>query len=76
MKIRKLEHNMGLRAEEGASLGVCHLCPWGWDHEVKLLGTFALCTQSKMFYCKLFQAPLKLDMIDSTFLFLHKKNIR
>jgi hypothetical protein len=43
--------------------------------EGKLLCTFALCTQSKMFYCKLFWAPLKLNVIDSTFLFLHKKHI-
>jgi hypothetical protein len=66
---------LGLRGEEGDGLGVCHLCPWGWDHEGKLFCTFALCTQSKMFYCKLFWAPLKLSVIDSIFLFLHKKHI-
>jgi hypothetical protein len=70
---RKMEHNLGLREEEEASLGVCHLC--SWEHEGKQLCTFALCTQPKMFYWKLFWEPLKLNVIDSIFVFLYKKHI-
>jgi hypothetical protein len=62
---QEVEAKSGTESREGS----------GWDQEGKLLCTFTLCTQSKMFYCKLFRAPLKLNVIDSNFLFLHNKCI-